>query len=131
VVKLVPCFTHCCLKRLSMGAYSFRKPCLDCGTLSPATRCDSCAAVHARRVEANRDPAKRAFYKGSHKTRSKAVREGASRCWVCGGGPVVGDPWQADHIDPTDPLSPLLAAHRSCNIKRALARRSQGGKDKL
>ena len=38
--------------------------------------------------------------------------------WLCGGGAVPGDPWQADHVIPGNPDSPLAPAHRSCNAAR-------------
>lgn len=109
-----------------MTGYQFRKPCLDCGTLtSGATRCETCAAAHARAVDAKRDKSKRTLYSADYKKRAKAVRDQAEICWVCGGGYIPDDPWQADHVVADDPASPLAAAHRSCNIKRALQQRTQ------
>lgn len=87
------------------------RPCIDCGTLSTATRCVICQ----REKEARRP---RSHYAGSYASRAKKVREGASVCWVCGEGARDGDPWQADHVYPGVADSPLLPAHRSCNIRR-------------
>lgn len=96
-----------------------RKPCLTCGKLTTnASRCDPCHAAHARALDAKRDPAKRQHYKGDYRRRAKAVREAASVCWLCGEGERQGDPWQADHVVPGEPESPLMPAHRSCNIRR-------------
>jgi 5-methylcytosine-specific restriction protein A len=107
----------------------FRKPCLDCGVLtSGPSRCDSCAAAYARRIDSMRDKTKRSLYSGDYRQRSKAVRDAAEVCWVCGGGPDPADPWQADHLVPDDPLSPLAPAHRSCNIRRALQFRNEARK---
>jgi len=109
-----------------MTGYRFRKPCLDCGTLvAGASRCERCALEHARLVDSHRDKSKRALYKGDYAARAKAIREEAEVCWICGVGAIPGDPWQADHVISDDPASPLAAAHRSCNIKRALKQRTQ------
>lgn len=108
-----------------MNAYRFRKPCLDCGALtSGASRCDQCALVYARSVDAKRDKSKRTLYGGDYAKRAKQIRDTATTCWICGGGPVVDDPWQADHVISDNPSSPLAASHRSCNIKRALKARN-------
>jgi 5-methylcytosine-specific restriction protein A len=104
----------------------FRKPCLDCGVVTDGpSRCPACSVAYARRVDAMRDKTKRALYSGSYRARAKRVRDSAEHCWICGGGVDPSDPWQADHVTPDDPLSPLLAAHRSCNIRRALQFRNQ------
>ena len=104
-----------------MSPYLFRKPCLNCGVLVlGASRCEPCAAKHANIVDSRRDKSKRAIYAGNYSTRAKAIRENASVCWLCGEGARPTDPWQADHVVPDDPDSPLAPAHRSCNIKRAL-----------
>ena len=94
------------------------KPCLGCGALSPATRCDNCAKAKAREWDQRRDPAKRQHYTGNYKRKAKEVREAPGNCWLCHEGERLGDPWQADHVVPGDPNSLLLKAHRSCNIKR-------------
>lgn len=57
-------------------------------------------------------------YAGDYRRRAKAVRESATVCWLCGGGVRPNDPWQADHVVPGDPDSPLAPAHRSCNAAR-------------
>ena len=48
----------------------------------------------------------------------KLVRDTATHCWLCGEPARPDDPWQADHIYPGKPDSPLAPAHRSCNIRR-------------
>ena len=90
---------------------SHPRPCIECGTLSASTRCVICQ----REREAKRP---RSHYAGSYSRRAREVREGAVVCWVCGEGAKDSDPWQADHIYPGEPDSPLLPAHRSCNIRR-------------
>ena len=99
----------------------FKRPCLDCGQLTTnKSRCDE----HQKRIDdlmnARRSQVKRATgqYSGDYRKRAKEVRDTATVCHLCGEGPRVNDPWQADHIIPSDPYSPLAAAHRSCNARR-------------
>ena len=99
-----------------------RKPCLDCGRLTGGlSRCESCQARFNLSFERSRAmrPRNRAHYRGDYARRAKVVRETATVCWVCQGGPRPDDPWQADHVDQSNPESMLLPAHRSCNIRRA------------
>lgn len=99
-------------------ATMFKKPCLDCGKLSEGSRCPE----HQRRVDQLRDmkrAAKKAqYYNSDYRKRAKIVRETALICHICGDGPRVNDPWQADHLEPGNPDSELAPAHRSCNAKR-------------
>lgn len=88
------------------------KPCLDCGTPTPRTRCATCTRNHTRNRRG------RPHYAGNYRQRAAAIRAAAHTCWLCGGGPKQEDPWQADHIFPGDPTSPLAPAHRSCNARR-------------
>ena len=99
----------------------FPKPCLDCGVLtSGGNRCD----VHQQRVDKlhdlRRQTIKRATgqYSGDYRKRAKQVRETATVCHLCGEPARWNDPWEADHLIPGEPDSPLAAAHRSCNIAR-------------
>lgn len=90
------------------------KPCLACGTpTTNGSRCNDCEIEH----QATRN-AKRTHYKGDYKKRAKAVRDTAAICHICGEGPRYGDPFQADHLIPADPTSPLAPAHRTCNARR-------------
>lgn len=96
---------------------NFLKPCLGCGTLTRERRCPDC---HAKRLAEMPKPKGRdRHYRGDYDKRAKAVRDSTERCWICGEGARAGDPWQADHIIDGDPYSPLLGAHRSCNIRRS------------
>ena len=89
------------------------RPCLDCGELTSKTRCPGCArAKESTRVR------HRPHYGGDYRKRAAEVRANATSCWLCGDGPRLGDPFQADHVVPGEPDSPLLPAHRSCNIRR-------------
>ena len=87
------------------------RPCLNCSTPTTRTRCPRCQA--AREKARPKD-----HYKGNYQARARQVRAAATHCWICQQGPIPGDPWQADHIRPGDPTSPLLPAHRSCNARR-------------
>jgi len=97
---------------------AFRKPCLDCGALSYGTRCET----HTRQVQQLKDirqaERKRTLYNSNYRKKSKIVRDTAILCHLCGDGPRINDPWQADHLIAGDPNSPLAAAHRSCNASR-------------
>lgn len=107
--------------RLGMPKYKFRQPCVECGELSRnGSRCEK----HQRKIDGERDAVRNARkkltgqYSGDYQKRAREVREAAERCWLCGEGPRRNDPWQADHVVPGDPYSPLLPAHRSCNASR-------------
>ena len=94
------------------------RPCLDCRCLSAnGSRCQTCAG----RREAGR-AAGRAHYRGDYRKRAAEVRATATMCWLCGEGAIDGDPWTADHVQPGDPDSILLPAHRSCNSRRGDAK---------
>ena len=111
-----------------------QRPCLTCGALTTnTTRCEPCRLQHQRAQDAKRDKSKRKLYAGGYAKRAKEVRDTAEVCWLCGQRAADGDPWQADHVEPTDVSSPLRAAHRSCNIKRALEdrRNKPGGGSKF
>ena len=96
----------------------FKKPCLDCGQLSFNTRCD----LHQKNVERLKDlrraHKKQTLYNSDYRKAAKFVRDTAIICHICKDGDRANDPWQADHLIPSDPNSPLAAAHRSCNAKR-------------
>ena len=95
-----------------------RRVCLGCGVLTAyGSRCETCKAEQDREIEARRG--ERQHYKGDYAKRAKQVRATAETCHICGQGWKQGDPWQADHLIEGDPESPLLPAHRSCNIRKA------------
>jgi hypothetical protein len=99
----------------------FLRPCLDCGELTRnSSRCDKHQKriddlMNARRAAVKKDTGQ---YSGDYKRRAKAVRDNATVCHLCGEGARHNDPWQADHLIPADPDSPLAAAHASCNRQR-------------
>jgi hypothetical protein len=94
----------------------FPMPCLDCGVLTKgANRCFKHHKIAESKRQAKKD---RSHYRGDYGKRAKIVRESAERCWICGEGGRLNDPWTADHLYAGEPTSPLLPAHRSCNSRR-------------
>lgn len=101
--------------------FRFQRPCEKCGRLTAnGFLCDfHRAEANTRKNLADRERKIRSGqYSGSYKTRAKQVRDNAQLCHLCGEGFRFDDPWQADHVIPGDPDSPLLPAHRSCNARR-------------
>jgi len=102
----------------------FNTPCLDCGRLSRhGSRCESCSATRASQKESARDTEarrekKKLLYNSAYRQRAKLVRATATHCHLCGQGYRANDPFEADHLLPGDPDSPLAPAHRSCNQRR-------------
>lgn len=99
----------------------FPRPCSTCGKLTRgANKCDKHQAEMMAVVEAKRRLRKMASgqYSGDYKARAKQVRDTAILCHICKEGFRSDDPWQADHLIPGNPNSPLAPAHRSCNAKR-------------
>ena len=95
-----------------------KRPCIVCGTLTDSgSRCPTHQSALNARMDARRR-GKREHYGGDYARRAQAVRAAAVECWICHEGWRANDPWQADHVIPGDPDSPLAAAHRSCNIRR-------------
>ena len=102
-----------------------KKPCLDCGQPSDGSRCQRCR-IRFEKVRQRQQTLRRASgggarrpYSGDYRRRAAYIRATTIKCWICGDGARPDDPWQADHIRPGDPDSPLAGAHRSCNIGRA------------
>jgi hypothetical protein len=99
----------------------YAKPCLDCGKLTGgASRCEIHQKMLLQRLEAKRAERKRETgqYAGNYRKRAKQVRDSALYCHLCNEGMRIDDPFQADHLIPGDPNSPLAPAHRSCNARR-------------
>ena len=89
------------------------------------SRCVTCTAQNNQQEERQRPARNREHYAGDYAKRAKAVRDAATICWLCNEPAKPNDPWQADHYIPADPASPLLPAHRSCNIKRSNENRNK------
>ena len=100
------------------------KPCIDCGNITNATRCATCASTRnkARHIA-------RTHYRGNYQARRAALRRAAeaedARCHLCGllidYTASANDPaaFQADHVAPGRPDSPLMPAHRLCNQRKS------------
>ena len=96
----------------------FPKPCLDCGILvAQGTRCATHQSLHQAKIDERRIN-KRDHYKGNYQSRARKVRENAEICHICKQGFKPNDPFQADHLIAGLAESPLLPAHRSCNIRK-------------
>ena len=97
-------------------------PCTECGQL---TKNDgNLCSAHKREADAQHELRRKLVkiapgqYSGDYRKRAKIVRETAIICHICGLGNLLNEKWEADHLDPADPNSELLAAHRSCNLRR-------------
>lgn len=91
-----------------------QRPCLECRRLTTSTtRCPTCEGKRQAIRNASRE-----HYKGDYPERARLVRETATHCYLCGLGPIPGDPFQADHVFGPD-NDTLAAAHRSCNIRKS------------
>jgi hypothetical protein len=104
-----------------MKGYNFRQPCIECGALSRlGNRCELHQKAKFVREDAPKAERKKKTqqYSGNYRKRAKAVRDNAVICHICKEGYRPYDPWQADHLIPGNPISPLAAAHRSCNASR-------------
>lgn len=106
-----------------MAKINIPRPCLDCGQLTDGgTRCRTHQSIIDNRKQAIRNirnkEKKNTLYGGSYRKLAKIVRDTAILCHLCLTPAREGDPWQADHVDATNPESPLAPAHRSCNTKR-------------
>lgn len=108
-----------------------RQPCLDCGVPADGTRCGRCRTTFTHIRNRTQTQRRRAGlganrpYDATYRKTAKIVRENAERCWLCGDGFRVDDPWTADHIEPGRADSALAPAHRSCNSARANKMRSK------
>ena len=100
----------------------FPKPCLDCGILTTGgnycLRHATTRATLAAEKEKIRKSSRTLYRSPEYKRMAKFIRDNATLCHLCGKGPLLGDPFTADHIVASDPNSPLAPAHRSCNSRR-------------
>jgi len=100
----------------------FPKPCLTCGKLTTGKsycvehqeHIDNLDKLRLQEYKKNRPN----LYDSAYRRKAKVVRETAISCHLCGGFYKPNDPFEADHVIAGDKDSPLLAAHRSCNLKR-------------
>ena len=102
----------------------FKKPCLDCGSLSFENRCPRhLSEYNARRAERfnlpSRKEKKRNLYNSDYIKRSKPIRETATNCYLCGEPFTDRKQIQIDHCYPSMPDTPLAPAHASCNRNKS------------
>lgn len=102
-----------------------RKPCISCGTPTPATRCADCDAERLRTYSRARGRSPRSVGYDSRWDRlSKRARAAQPWCSWCG----REDDLSADHKRwPARGLADVQVLCRSCNSKRGPVR-PQGGK---
>jgi 5-methylcytosine-specific restriction endonuclease McrA len=98
----------------------YKRPCVKCGTLTnnAGSLCGGCATERARVKEANpqRIAKKKFLYGGNYQAKAKAVKAGATVCFLCGGGFDNREDIEADHAVPSQGFrSPLVAVHSGCN----------------
>ena len=99
----------------------FNRPCIVCGTLTrEGSRCTDHKLPERRSQKSTeqRKEKKANLYNSRYRKLAKAVRDTAQYCHICQQPARPNDPWEADHLIPGDPNSPLAAAHRSCNGRR-------------
>ena len=102
---------------------TFNKPCIDCGRLSRTSRCENCTTIRNREKENNRNTPQRkahkaAMYGWRYQQLRKQIVATAIECHICRKPFTPTDRIEADHLIPSDPYSPLAAAHRRCNQSR-------------
>lgn len=98
---------------------NFNKPCIDCGTLTRNTRCETCTSkLPPKPVDPEKAARKKALYGWQYQQARKQLIATATHCHICGKPFHPGDKIEADHLIPGHPQSPLAAAHRRCNQAR-------------
>lgn len=98
-----------------------KRPCLDCGTLSPQNRCPIHRTQRNRAIEAKRgDAVQRGYASPEWRRARKAVIQLVPYCVDCGTEGTGTNPLTADHIRPkakggSDDLENLTTRCRRCN----------------
>lgn len=104
------------------------RPCIGCGELTNASRCEECKRVQDRhdrpaRVEVKPSSTERG-YDARWRRLSERARKLSPICEDCNRPGTPDDPLTADHlIWPARTLADVAVVHRSCNSRRG-ARRS-------
>jgi hypothetical protein len=76
------------------------RPCLDCGTLTPKTRCPSCSSAHNRERDQRRGSATERGYGHAYRVRRAQALEGATHCRTCGQPFSESNPATGGHVVP-------------------------------
>lgn len=96
-----------------------KRPCLDCGTPTPGTRCPGCQQHWDRARNA-----RRTHYQGDWPALSRRIRDEwvGAHGWWCPGWQTPAHPstdLTVDHIDPRSPASGYRVLCRSCNARKS------------
>lgn len=96
------------------------KPCLDCGTLSPDSRCRPCALGRERERDQRRGTRQQRGLDTTYDRNRRILLAEAQVCAVCGRPGTDGDPLTAGHITPRSQgggngMDNLRAEHASFN----------------
>ena len=102
---------------------SFNKPCIRCGVLSKDSMCRNChrGEERVRDRKRDQDPARKlkkaTLYGSTYRKRRNLLISRGGICYLCGEivPPGTG---QADHLNASDPQSPLAITHSFCNQSR-------------
>ena len=99
----------------------FKKPCLDCGSLSYENRCPRHMEVYkARRAERyntiERKEKKKNLYNTIYQKQARHLRDTATHCYLCGDTFAASEKIEIDHVLPSmKEASPLAPTHAVCN----------------
>jgi hypothetical protein len=104
----------------------FPKPCLKCKAIFIARSeyCEGCRLEKKPRTPAPRIDSlarrikKANLYTSHYKKIARGIKATATHCHLCQQPFTDRNQIQADHLEPGNPLSPLLPAHARCNASR-------------
>lgn len=107
------------------------KACLDCGTLSPATRCPPCARARDNTRYARRGTRQQRGLDTEYDRNRAIILASATVCAICGRPGTPTDPLTAGHITDrqhggTNALTNLRAEHASYNYSQGRPCRGGG-----
>lgn len=76
-----------------------KRPCLDCGTLTTASRCTNCRRTKDRQRETTRpSPTARGYDGAWRRLRAEILDRDGHQCTRCGTAGEQGNPLTVDHI---------------------------------
>lgn len=76
-----------------------QRPCLDCGRLTPQSRCLACQRARARRRETTRpSPTTRGYGSAWRRLRARIVARDGHACRQCGTAGTHGNPLTVHHV---------------------------------
>lgn len=97
-----------------------QRPCLDCGSLTSASRCRTCHLAGERERDRQRGTRQQRGLDATYDRNRRALLAAATVCAVCGLPGTADDPLTAGHITPrseggSNGLDNLRAEHASYN----------------